>query len=89
MGLAGRRLGRLDAADQQFELSDLGLERGLASLGEGDPGAGALSGIALLNPVEPVWSHLKRSLANLTKHNISQLTALVKTRLKRMQYRPS
>jgi transposase len=41
-----------------------------------------------LNPVEPVWSHLKRSLANLTKHNLSQLTALVKTRLKRIQYRP-
>ena len=41
-----------------------------------------------LNPVEPVWSNLKRSLANLTKHNISQLTALIKTRLKRMQYRP-
>jgi len=41
-----------------------------------------------LNPVEPVWSHLKRSLANLAKRNISQLTALVKTRLKRMQYRP-
>jgi DDE superfamily endonuclease len=41
-----------------------------------------------LNPVEPVWSHLKRSLANLTKHNITELTALVKTRLKRMQYRP-
>jgi len=41
-----------------------------------------------LNPVEPVWSSLKRSLANLTKHNIDQLTALVKTRLRRMQYRP-
>ena len=39
-------------------------------------------------PTEPVWSNLKRSLANLTKHNISQLTALVKTRLRRMQYRP-
>ena len=35
-----------------------------------------------------MWSHLKRSLANLAKRNISQLTALVKTRLKRMQYRP-
>ncbi|WP_319242777.1 hypothetical protein [Streptomyces sp. MB09-02B] len=33
-------------------------------------------------------SHLKRSLANLTKHSLDQLTALVKTRLKRMQYRP-
>jgi hypothetical protein len=42
-----------------------------------------------LNPVEPVWSHLKRSLANLAKRNISELTALVKTRLRRMQYRPA
>jgi hypothetical protein len=42
-----------------------------------------------LNPVEPLWSHLKRSLANLAKRNLAQLTALVKTRLKRMQYRPS
>ena len=41
-----------------------------------------------LNPVEAVWSNLKRSLANLTKHTIGQLTALVKTRLRRMQYRP-
>jgi hypothetical protein len=40
-----------------------------------------------LNPVEGVWSHLKRSLANLTKHNLDQLAALVKTRLKRMQFR--
>jgi transposase len=39
-----------------------------------------------LNPVEGVWSHLKRSLANLTKHSLDQLTALVKTRLKRAQY---
>ena len=42
-----------------------------------------------LNPVEPVWSHLKRSLANLAKRNLAQLTTLVKTRLKRMQYRPA
>jgi hypothetical protein len=41
-----------------------------------------------LNPVELVWSHLKRSLANLAKRNIAQLTALVKTRLRHMQYRP-
>ncbi|MFG2123886.1 IS630 family transposase [Streptomyces sp. NPDC048710] len=40
-----------------------------------------------LNPVEGVWSHLKRSLA-LTKHSLDQLAALVKPRLKRMQYRP-
>jgi putative transposase len=41
-----------------------------------------------LNPVEPVWSHLKRSLANLAKRDIIQLTVLVKTRLRQMQYRP-
>jgi len=29
-----------------------------------------------------------RSLANLTKHDIGQLTALIRTRLRRMQYRP-
>ena len=40
-----------------------------------------------LNPVERVWAHLKRSLANLTKHSIAELTVLVKTRLRRMQYR--
>ena len=40
-----------------------------------------------LNPVGSVRSHLKRSLANLAKRDISQLTALVKTRLRRMQYR--
>ena len=40
-------------------------------------------------PTEPVWSHLKRSLANLAKRNLAQVTALIKTRLKRMQYRPS
>jgi putative transposase len=42
-----------------------------------------------LNPVEAVWSHLKPSLANLAKRNLGQLTALIKTRLKRMQYRPA
>jgi transposase len=40
-----------------------------------------------LNPVESVWSHLKRSLANLVKRDIAQLTTLAKTRLRRMQYR--
>jgi hypothetical protein len=34
-------------------------------------------------------SGLKRSLANLAKHTIAELTVLVKTRLKRMQYRPA
>jgi hypothetical protein len=40
------------------------------------------------NPVESVWSHLKRSLANLAKRDIAQLTALAKTRLRRMQHQP-
>jgi hypothetical protein len=30
----------------------------------------------------------KRCLANLTEHNLDQLTPPAKTRLKRMQYRP-
>jgi len=41
-----------------------------------------------LNPVESVWSVLKRSLANLAKRDLAQLTALAKSRLRRMQYRP-
>jgi len=41
-----------------------------------------------LNPVESIWALLKRSLANLTKRSLPELTALVKTRLRRMQYRP-
>ena len=36
-----------------------------------------------------MWSHLKRSLANLAKRNLAALPALVKTRLRRMQYRPA
>jgi putative transposase len=32
---------------------------------------------------------LKRSLANLAKRNLAELTALVKTRLRRMQYWPA
>jgi putative transposase len=39
-----------------------------------------------LNPVESARSRLKRSLANLANRDIAQLTALVKTRLRRMQY---
>lgn len=39
-----------------------------------------------LNPFESVWSHLARSLANIAERDIAQLTALVKTRLRRMQY---
>jgi DDE superfamily endonuclease len=41
-----------------------------------------------LNPAEGLWSNLKRSPANLSKQSLDQLTALIKTRLRRMQYRP-
>jgi putative transposase len=40
-----------------------------------------------LNPVEGLWSALKRSPANLAPHRIDALAALVRTRLRRMQYR--
>jgi transposase len=41
-----------------------------------------------LNPVEAVWAHLKRSLANLAEKTLDELARLIKTRLKKMQYRP-
>ncbi|WP_246002531.1 transposase [Allorhizocola rhizosphaerae] len=41
-----------------------------------------------LNAAEGVWSHLKRSLANIAVTNIDAMARLVKTRLKQMQYRP-
>jgi DDE superfamily endonuclease len=42
-----------------------------------------------LNPAEGIWSHLKRSLANVATHNITNLARLAKNRLKRMQYMPT
>ena len=41
-----------------------------------------------LNATEGVWSHLKRGLGNCAATGIDQLVSLVKTRLKRIQYRP-
>ncbi|MFF7977374.1 transposase, partial [Streptomyces sp. NPDC007905] len=41
-----------------------------------------------LNPVEGVWAHVKRSLANLAVVALDRLEALVRNRLKRLQYRP-
>jgi putative transposase len=41
-----------------------------------------------LNPVEHVWSHVKRGLGNLIVHGVDHLVAVVKNRLKRIQYRP-
>jgi transposase len=39
-----------------------------------------------LNPVEKVWSNLKRSLANLAATTATALTTAVKNRLNRMQH---
>ncbi|MFJ9871046.1 transposase [Streptomyces sp. NPDC101165] len=41
-----------------------------------------------LNPVEGVWVHVKRSLANLAVVALDRLEALVRNRLKRLHYRP-
>jgi hypothetical protein len=39
-----------------------------------------------VNPVEGSWANLKRDLGDLAARGIDQLAALVKTRLKKMQY---
>ncbi len=41
-----------------------------------------------LNPVEGVWAHLKKSLANLAPRTIHDPTPLVKNRLRDIQRRP-
>jgi transposase len=40
-----------------------------------------------LNPVEAVWSHLKRSIGNLAVRGVDQLQTIIKNRLKTIQYR--
>jgi transposase len=40
-----------------------------------------------LNPVEGVWAHVKRSLANLAVVALDRLEALVRNRLKRLHPR--
>ena len=40
-----------------------------------------------LNPVETVWSHLKRSIDNLAVAGVDHLQAIIKNRLARIQYR--
>ena len=74
-----------DRPEHRHQPGDARADRG-AGLADGLPAAGVTR--RKLNPVEPVWSNLKRSLANLIKHDINQLTMLVKARLRQMQYRP-
>ncbi len=42
-----------------------------------------------LNPVENMWSSLKRGMAHLTPGGIDDLLRVAKNRLKRMQHRPT
>jgi len=41
-----------------------------------------------LNAVEGAWANMKNSLGNLTAHDVGQLTAIIKNRLKSIQYQP-
>jgi putative transposase len=41
-----------------------------------------------LNPVEGVWSVVKNGLGNLAAAGVDHLAAVIRNRLKRIQYRP-
>jgi len=41
-----------------------------------------------LNPAQGAWANMKNGLGNLAARNIDQLAAIVRNRLKRIQYRP-
>lgn len=41
-----------------------------------------------LNPTEGVWAQLKSSVGNLAACSLDPLTSMIRTRLKRLQYRP-
>jgi transposase len=42
-----------------------------------------------LNPAEGAWANMKNGLGNLTAADVDQLAAIVRNRLKRIQYRPA
>jgi hypothetical protein len=42
-----------------------------------------------LNPVEGAWANMKNGLGNLAASSADQLAAIVRNRLKRIQYRPA
>ena len=39
-------------------------------------------------PTEGAWANMKNGLGNLAVRNVDQLAAVVRNRLKRIQYRP-
>ena len=42
-----------------------------------------------LNPAEGAWANMKNGLGNLAARDVDQLAAIIKNRLKRIQYRPA
>lgn len=42
-----------------------------------------------LNPAEGLWANTKNGLGNLAACSADQLAAVIRTRLKRIQYRPA
>ncbi|WP_415925551.1 transposase [Streptomyces sp. ME19-01-6] len=40
-----------------------------------------------LNPVEALWAHIKRSLANVAARTLTELETLLRRRLEALQYR--
>ena len=42
-----------------------------------------------LNPAEGVWANMKNGLGNLAARDVDQLAAIMKSRLKHIQYRPA
>ena len=42
-----------------------------------------------LNAVESAWANMKNGLGNLAARNVDQLAAIVRNRLKRIEYRPA
>ena len=42
-----------------------------------------------LNPAEGAWANMKNGLGNLAVRDVDQLAAIIKNRLKRIQYRPA
>ncbi len=42
-----------------------------------------------LNPAEGAWANMKNGLGNLAVRDVDQLAAVMKNRLKRIQYRPA
>ena len=42
-----------------------------------------------LNAAEGAWANMKNGLGNLAARNVDQLAAIVRNRLKRIQYRPA